>query len=225
MSKIWLGIAGLAIAGVVGVVLWLAIPPDRPAQPPTVARPDVPAPVAEPARGVEIAETDRVYGDPNAPIVIVEYASLTCPHCADFHNEVWPRLKESFVEPGHVRLVYRDFPLDQLALRAAGLARCVEGDAYFGFLDMLYGSFESWTRAPDPLGALARLGRLAGLSEARVQSCLEDEAALDRVIEERLAGERLFQVNSTPTFVIDGRVYRGKLTYEQMAEVLTPLVN
>lgn len=223
MSKIWLGIAGVAIAGVVAVVLWLTW--GRPAEPPPVARPGVPAPEAEVARGVEITEADRVYGDPGAPIVIVEYASLTCPHCANFHTDVWPRLKESFVDPGHVRLAYRDFPLDQLALRAAGLARCVDRDSYFGFLDMLYGSFESWTRAPEPLGALTRLGRLAGMSEEQVAACLDDEAALDEVIEERLAGERRFQVNSTPTFVIDGRVYRGALTYEQFEEILTPLVN
>ena len=225
MPKIWIAIVAAGVIVVGAVVVWLAIGPDETPRPvEEVERPAVEAPEGASAADVEVRPGDRILGDEAAPVTIVEYASLTCPHCADFHVDILPALKERYIEPGHVRLIYRDFPLDQLALRAAGLARCVEGRAYWGMLDILFESQERWARSAEPIEALARLGRVAGLDDDEIGRCLNDEEVLDDVVNERLHGEQRFQINSTPTFVIEGRIYRGAMSVDQFAEVLDPLV-
>ena len=162
-------------------------------------------------------------GDADAPVTIIEYASLTCPHCAEFHTEVLPGLKERYIAPGKVRLVYRDFPLDQRALAAATLAHCAGSDRYFGFLDVLFQSQDRWARADD-LGPLLQLGRLAGLSEEQMNACLADQELQDAILKERLDGQDQFDISSTPSFVIDGETYAGSRDVEGFAEIIEPLL-
>ena len=114
---------------------------------------------AERGRGRRAA--GQILGNPDAPVTIIEYASLTCPHCAQFHTEVLPELKERYIDPGKVRLIYRDFPLDQMALAAAALAHCAGPERYFSMLDVLFETQSNWAQADDPITAIKRLGKLA----------------------------------------------------------------
>lgn len=167
---------------------------------------------------------EQALGDPDAPVTIIEYASLTCPHCAQFHTEVLPELKERYIEDGKVRLVYRDFPLDERALMAAALAHCAGPDRYFGFLDVLFETQSSWARANDHIAALKKLGKLGGMNDAQMDACLADQELTDGILQTRLDGQNEHQVSSTPTLVINGEVYAGARSVEELSEVIDPLV-
>ena len=146
--------------------------------------------------------SERVLGDPNAPITILEYSSLTCPHCATFHANTLPQLKKDYIDTGKVKLVFRDFPFDRAALQASMLARCSNPERYFGFLDVLFKSQNKWAGASDPAQALAQTGKLAGVGDQQFKECLANEALANKLIERRLEAEQKYQVQSTPTFVI-----------------------
>ena len=152
----------------------------------------------------EQALKERVLGDPDAPIEIVEYSSLTCTHCRHFHIEILPELKKNYLDTGRAKLVYRDFPFDQLGLMAAILARCAPPPRYFQFLDVLFQNQEKWSRDADPVKALARIGTLGGLSESDFRACAENRTIVDGVLQTRLEAGNRYQVNSTPTFIING---------------------
>jgi protein-disulfide isomerase len=154
------------------------------------------SPAAEPMPG------ERSIGAADAPVQIVEYASMTCPHCAEFHNTILPALKRSYVDTGKMRLIFRDFALDGLALRAAMLARCAGEARYPIFASVIYSEQQTWARAADPIATLKQLLRLGGLSEAAMSSCLADKALQEAVLQERLDGERKYGIDSTPSFVI-----------------------
>ena len=167
---------------------------------------------------------DMAKGDPNAPVIVIEYASLTCPHCAQFHTEVLPELKERYIATGKVRLIYRDFPLDQMALAAATLAHCAGPDRYFSMLDVLFETQANWARADDPIAALKRLGKLGGLSEEKMDACLADQELADGILQTRLDGQNEFDISSTPSFVIDGKTYAGSRDIDAFAELIDPLL-
>ena len=168
---------------------------------------------------------DHVLGDPDAPVTIIEYASLTCPHCAEFHEDVLPQLKERYIAPGKVRMIYRDFPLDQRALAAASLAHCAGPERYFGFLDVLFQTQETWARADDHLAALKRLGKLGGLTEAEMEACFADEELTNRILQTRLDAQNQHEISSTPTFIIDGKAYSGTRDIEEFGELIDPLLD
>lgn len=173
------------------------------------------------SRAAELRE--QVLGAADAPVSIIEYSSLTCPHCAQFHTDVLPGLKERYIAPGKVKLIYRDFPLDQRALAAATLAHCAGPDRYFGFLDVLFQSQAQWAQSDD-LGALMQLGRLAGMSEEQMNQCLADQELQDAILKTRLDAQDQFDVRSTPTFVIDGEAYAGSRDVDAFAEIIDPLL-
>jgi protein-disulfide isomerase len=171
----------------------------------------------------QVPPPDRVLGRADAPITIIEYASLTCPHCAMFHKDILPQLKATYIDTGKAKLIYRDFPLDQVALKAAALARCAPEERYFAFLDVLFQQQSSWASAPDPMVPLARIGRLGGLSEAQFKSCMEDQALADSILASRLVGARDMQVESTPTILINEKKIPGVRGFEDLDAVLKPL--
>ena len=174
-----------------------------------------------PARAEEMAvfEDDRILGSAEAPITIIEYASLTCPHCAAFHADTLPRLKETWIADGRVRLVYRHFPLGGTALRAAAVANCIEGARYFGFLDLLYKSQKRWAKSGDPLKMLGQMARLAGLSQEKFEACANDEAELDRILERRQDGIQTYDVQSTPTLIVNGRTVTGARGFDYLENI------
>lgn len=175
---------------------------------------------ADTASPAEIQPDDRILGDPDAPVTIIEYSSLTCPHCARFHSDTLPEVKEKWIEPGRARLVYRHYPLDQTALRAALFTNCFEGNRFFGVLEILFDTQNDWARAENPMDKLAQVATMAGLSQDRFEQCLNDEAEADRIIEKQLAARDVFDVQSTPTFLIHGEKVVGAQPYENFAEVL-----
>lgn len=171
---------------------------------------------------LEKALAERVIGKADAPITIVEYASLTCPHCARFHKETLPKLKTAYIDTGKAKLIFRDFPFDGLALRAAALARCAPQERYFAVLDTLFQQQETWSRAKDPLAAIGNIGKLAGMSQATVDACFKDTKLMDSIVQIRLDGEKQ-GVDSTPTFIIGGKKISGAQPFEEFDKLLKSL--
>ena len=180
---------------------------------------------SETVGAIAVTEDDVCYGSADAPVTIVEYASLTCPHCANFHASVLPKLKEGPIAEGKARLIFRDFPLDGLALRAAALARCGGPERRLAILDLLFESQGAWAQSQDPLGALAAIGKLAGLKEEASRACMDDRGMFDRIIAEAQEGEQKHMVRSTPSFIIDDQLYRGGLTADDMIDVIDSKTN
>jgi len=175
-----------------------------------------------PARAAEMAihPDDRILGVDAAPVTILEYSSLTCPHCAALHRDTLPQVKESWIEPGRARLVFRHYPLDGLALRAAAVADCIEGDRFFAFLDLLFKSQTRWAKSNDPLTALEQMARLAGMSGETFQACVNDEAAMDRILARAQEGRDAYGIEATPTLIVNGRKIQGARSFEEVDAVL-----
>ncbi len=180
-----------------------------------------------PARAGEMAlfEDVRILGSAAAPITIIEYSSLTCPHCAAFHADALTQIKETWIADGRVRLVYRHFPLDASALRAAAIANCIEGERYFGFLDLLFKSQKRWAKSSDPLKGLGQMARLAGLSQAKFEACANDNAEMDRIIERQQHGIQTYGVQSTPTLIVNGRKVEGARSFEYLEKIFKDIVS
>ncbi|MGE3304184.1 MAG: DsbA family protein [Hyphomonadaceae bacterium] len=172
----------------------------------------------------QISPDDRILGSADAPITIIEYASLTCPHCAAFATQTLPQVKSAYIDQGLARLVYRDFPLDRVALKGSLLARCVPNERYFAMIDVLFHSQGEWARADDPVAALAQIGRTAGLDQATIDKCLNDEAETDKIIAEIQAAQDEFQIDSTPTLIINGVKHPGALSFEQLETIFKDLL-
>ncbi|MBV9687339.1 MAG: DsbA family protein [Alphaproteobacteria bacterium] len=170
-----------------------------------------------------LSKDDRILGNPDAPITIIEYASLTCPHCAHFANEVLPELKKKWIDTGKVKLVLRDYPLDEPALRAAMIARCAPPDRFYAYVDTFFGAQEKWVTARDYRDALARLVKLGGMSQEEFDNCLKNTALENKIVEGRLIASKELDVNSTPTFFINGSKFTGAPTVEEFDKVLSGL--
>jgi protein-disulfide isomerase len=187
-----------------------------------VAGPAAPVRADEPPPPV--SDQDHVLGKPDAPVTIIEYGSLTCPHCAEFQRVTLPDIKKNWIDTGKAKLVFRVFPLNQLDVTAATLARCVPNDRYFAFIDTLYQDQSSWMRASNPVQALAGIARLAGLGEEKVQTCLADKSVQDAVVAIAYSGQKS-GVDSTPTFFINGEKppsdKNGAQPYEVFNQLLT----
>jgi protein-disulfide isomerase len=180
--------------------------------------------VAAPARAADtpkLAPDDMVLGKPEAPVTIFEYASLTCPHCAEFDVETLPKVKSEWIETGKAKLVFRDYPLDQVAVKAAQLAHCGPPERFFGFIDELFHSQRSWVLTNDTTQALAKIGRLGGISQEKFDACLADKSLQDKILNSRLVATNQYGVDSTPTFFINGTKVVGALAYDDFAKSLT----
>jgi protein-disulfide isomerase len=164
--------------------------------------------------------SDRVLGNPDAPVTLIEYASLTCPHCANFAKETLPGVKKDYIETGKVKLIYRDFPLDNLALRASMMARCAPKDRYFGLIETLFATQANWARAADPSAALQRLGSVVGLNAENYEACVNNREIFDGIVAMRGKAETEHKVKSTPAFVVDGRMVTGDLALPEFRKAL-----
>lgn len=170
---------------------------------------------------------DFIIGAANAQVVIIEYASLTCPHCARFHAEVLPKLKAEYVDTGLVKFIYRDFPLDRVALQAAQVARCLPAERYYSFLDVLFRQQEQWAAGKDPAEMIERvkqLGQLAGMPRDQSAACVADQAMQLKIVGAAQTGEKDYQIRATPTVVINGKRHAGANSFEDLDKVLRPLV-
>jgi protein-disulfide isomerase len=210
MREIWF--AAIALLALAEPQPALAQSPPTPSQPPSAAA------LANP---LALTEGDHILGNPEAPITIVEYASMTCPHCAHFATEVLPKLKEKWVDSGKARLVMRDYPLDEPALRAAMVARCAPPDKFYAFIDTLFQDQQQWVLSKDYTAALARLALLGGMSKAQFDSCLANKSVEDQVLQSRLLATQQLKVDSTPTFFINGKKFDGAPEEDALDAALT----
>lgn len=170
--------------------------------------------------GTEEALKERVLGDPKAPITIIEYSSLGCPHCARFHKETLPDVKKNYLDTGKAKLIYRDFPLGGAAYAAAMMARCAPPSRYFQFLDVLFKNQDTWARSKNPSVPLARIGKLGGMSQADFDACLKNDALLQGIRNVQLEGKQTFEVNATPTFIVNGEKISGARPYDEFRKIL-----
>lgn len=153
---------------------------------------------------VTVAPTDqRVLGNPDAPVTMVEFSSMTCPHCASFHNDTLAKLKKDFIDTGKVKLVMSDFPFDGVALRASMLARCVPPSRYFDFVDVLFKNQQRWARSRDPIATLKTFGALVGLDATAVDTCLANEDLQNAILTSQLEAQERYNIRSTPTFILN----------------------
>jgi protein-disulfide isomerase len=165
---------------------------------------------------------EMALGKPDAPVTIVEYASMTCPHCANFHATTFPELKKRYIDTGKVHFIFREFPLDPLAAAAFMLARCTgkdDSDRYFALVDTLFRQQEQWA-IERPLPPLRAIARQAGFTEASFNECLANQDLLDNIEKTRQRAIDEFKVKSTPTFFINGTKHDGDQTIESMGKAI-----
>lgn len=167
------------------------------------------------------APGDKVLGKADAPITIIEYASMTCPHCAAFDIQTLPQIRSNWIDTGRAKLVFRDFPLDGLALRAAMLTHCGPPERYFTHVDFLFKDQTNWAHMSDTNQAMQRAASLGGLDKAQSDRCLADVKLSDAVAASRLTAEKQYGVTSTPTFFINGTKVTGDQPYAEFDKVLT----
>lgn len=166
---------------------------------------------------------EKSFGPIDAKVTVVEYASVTCHHCMNFHMETWPSLKEKYIDTGKIRFIMREFPLDTLAAAGFMLARCAGEDRWYPMLDLLYRSQESWAHSKNPAEDLLKAVRQAGMTKESFEACLSDQKLLEGINKIRTRGTEL-GVSSTPTFFINGQKHLGALSIEQFDKILEPLL-
>jgi protein-disulfide isomerase len=192
------------------------------------SRPD--AAVAQPIGGgdVPLAELmlpgplgDQALGDASAPVTLIEYASMTCPHCSHFHETTYPELKKKYIDTGKVRFIFREFPLDPLAAAGSMLARCAGKDKYFPMIETLFAQQKDWV-VQRPLQPMFAIAKQAGFTQQSFDECLANQQILNGLEETRTRASTKLGVNSTPTFFINGKIHRGALTMEELDKQVAP---
>ena len=169
---------------------------------------------------------DMALGPADAAVTITEYASMTCPHCAAFNAEVFPKIKSAYIDTGKVRYVFREFPLDIKAAAGSMLSRCIaNGDApkYFAVTDMLFRQQSEWVMK-NTTETLTRIGKQAGLTQPQVESCLKDQSLLDKIAADQKYASEVLKVDSTPTFFVNGEKIKGETSFEEFEKKIKPLL-
>ena len=173
------------------------------------------------------AKTDEEFflGNKNAKIVVIEYASMTCIHCATFHKQVYPKIKKNYIDTNKIKFIFRDFPLDKQALFASVLAKCAPKDKYFNFVKLILTNQEKWISNDDTfMNKLRNIGKLAGLNENKINSCFKDEKMVDNIIRTRSIGEEKYNINSPPSLIINEKKYSA-MSYENFEKIIENLIN
>lgn len=215
--NIVIAIVVLALVGVGGFYAWTNFGPGAGDG---VVIEGLPAPIDDPLARAQ--EGDMVLGDANAPVTMIEYSSLSCPHCAAFHANVLPEIKTNYIDTGKVKLVMRDFPLNRPAVEASLLAHCVSPMAYWGMTEQLFKSQSGWVTENSTM-MLATIAAAAGINSQDFQQCLADEAKKQKIVQSVEQASAVFKIDSTPTFVINGIVVGGGRSYEDFAKIFDEL--
>ena len=171
----------------------------------------------------EGALPDVVEGQANAPVTVVEYASMTCSHCAAFATKVYPTLKSKYIDTGKAKLILREFPLDPLATAGFMLARC-SGDKREAMIELLFAQQKNWAFVDKPLDGLLNVVKQTGMTQETFERCLKDQALYDKINMVRDRGAEKFGVNATPTFFMNGKRVSGEMTVEQLDKEIAPLL-
>ncbi|MBV8764710.1 MAG: DsbA family protein [Hyphomicrobiales bacterium] len=164
-------------------------------------------------------------GSADAKCTIIEYASMTCSHCAAFHRDTWPKLKSTYIDTGKVHFTLREFPLDPLAAAGFMLARCAGDDKYYAMIDLLFDKQNDWAFVKKPVDALAALTKQAGFTQKSFEECLKNQEIRAGVEAVRSRAATILGVDATPTFFINGKKYDGEMTFEAMDKIIAPIVN
>lgn len=175
------------------------------------------APAASPLPVMELGKAD-------APVTVVEYASMTCSHCAHFHETTFPELKKTYIDTGKVRFIFREFPFEPVATAAFMLARCMPADKYFPMVSTLFETQKNWAYSTDPAAGLLAVARQAGMSQAEFEKCLSDKDLGEKVQGSAIYANKELGVHATPTFFINGKSYSGALSVDEMNKILEPLL-
>jgi protein-disulfide isomerase len=184
----------------------------------------------EPDRTVDMATVlkpgalpELTVGEPSG-VPMVEYGSLTCPHCATFSREIFPELKKDYIDTGKVRFIFREFSRNSLDVAAFLLARCVGDDKAFAAVELLFSQQDKWAFVDKPLEPLIAAMRPAGLTHDQAMACLKDQSKADAMVAVGKRAEDEIKMTGTPTFVIDGKVYGGELSIDQLKAILDPII-
>ena len=161
---------------------------------------------------IDVSLEELTLGDPNAPITIIEYASMTCSHCAEFHNKTYPDLKKNHIDTGEVKFIFREFPLDKLAMATSMLARCVDNEISMAFIEILFKNRDRWI-SENALNELKNFSKQAGLDSNEFDACLNNQQLLDDLIAGKEKAIEDYKINSTPSFIINGEVVSGNKPY------------
>ena len=169
---------------------------------------------------------DMTLGSKDAPVTIIEYASMTCPHCAAFEKEVFPQIKSAYIDTGKVKFIFREFPLDQVALAASALARCVAKDdsnKYFAIIGILFNQqTDLQTHAFETIN---RVGKQAGFSEAMIKACVQDDLTVQKgILADREYANKTLKIDSTPSFFINGKLVKGETSFDSFKGMIDPLL-
>jgi len=166
---------------------------------------------------------DIPMGSATAPVTIIEYASMTCPHCAAFAVNTFPKLKEKYIDTGKVRFIMREYPLDGLAAAAFLLARCAGPEKYYPLIETLFAQQQKWA-VKDPIPPLLAIAKQAGFTQQSFEVCINDKELLEKVQQVRNRGKEKFKVEATPTFYINGERHSGAMAIEDLDKALAPLL-
>jgi protein-disulfide isomerase len=182
--------------------------------PPTPASP---APAQPVPAGPQFAP--RTLGSDSAPVKVHEYFSLTCTHCAHFANATMPQVKPNLIDTGKVQFIYHDFPLDQVALKAAQVARYLPTAEYYPFIEALFASQDDWAFQPneDYHASIFKYAALAGMDQATYEKAWNDNALAQFIVAAQQQDETVYKIQATPTFIINGKVFPGAMEYDDFA--------
>ena len=164
-------------------------------------------------------------GNKNAKVTVIEYASMTCVHCANFHKTVYPKIKENYIDTNKIKFIFRDFPLDKQALFGSVLAKCAPKEKYFDFVKLILSTQKKWISNDDTfMEKLSNIGKLAGLDENKINSCFKNEKLVDKIIQTRASGEKKYNIESTPSLIINEKKYSA-MSYENFEKIVESLIN
>ena len=169
---------------------------------------------------------DMALGRADAAVTITEYASMTCPHCAAFNADVFPKIKSEYIDTGKIRYVFREFPLDIKAAAGSVLSRCIAKDdanKYFAVTDLLFKTQADWVMK-NTTESLIRIGKQAGLTQEQIEACLRDQSLLDKLAADQKYAAEVLKVDSTPTFFINGEKIKGETSIEEFEKKINPLL-
>ncbi len=229
MRKLLIVVGALLVCGAVAFVVFKQVTPARTETPAASTQPTPAATTTTPpAAGQQTADAsepalypdDLYLGKADAKVTIIEYASLSCPHCAKFNAEVLPRVKSDYIDKGLVRWVYRDYPLNNPAYLAAVLAHCGSPLRYFGLVDKLFRSQDYWAVQPQPIVALKQIGVNEGIDEKTYDACLADQKLKDKIISRLQEASTKYKVEATPSFLIGGKLYSGELPFDDLKKLI-----
>lgn len=168
--------------------------------------------------GTGVFEDDRILGDLDAPVTIVEYSSMTCPHCAAFHNGAYDDVVKEYIDTGKARLIYRDLPWNGLAFRAALVSRCLPEKRYFPFVKRIFSTQAEWTKQEE--AGLIQLASLAGVNAVKYRECIEDKAEQEKILLRRQQALEELKVSGTPYFFINGEAVNGARSIDAFRKVI-----